>query len=110
MITKLEANWVYLEMQLMDYLDKLQPSLKSKVETWLDLVRPLPIAEKTLYLAQLSEPLFSELTTEKEKVEWQEAKNNLVKEHKVKDVHVLNIFEKTLDDWIHLVRKEDECS
>ena len=67
MLTKLEANWVYLERQLMDYVNVHQPTLKSNVEAWLKLIRPLPIAEKTLYLAQLSELLFSELATDRRK-------------------------------------------
>ncbi|MCQ6274783.1 hypothetical protein JMM81_07340 [Bacillus sp. V3B] len=108
MLTKLEANWIYLERQLMNYVNIHQPTLKLNVEAWLELIRPLPIVEKTLYLAQLSEPLFSELTTAKEKTDWQDVKKLLIKENQVRDVHVLNIFEKTIDDWIHIVRKEAE--
>lgn len=108
MLTKLEANWLYLERQLMDYVNSHGPDLQKGVETWLELIRPLPIAEKTLYLAQLSEPLFSELTTSEEKANWQDVKLKLIKDHKVEDVHVFDIFDKTIDDWISVVREEVE--
>ncbi len=108
MLTNLEANWLYLENELMEYVGVNAPELIPDVERWIELIRPLPIAEKTLHFGQLCELLFEELATLDEKLKWKNVKEILVKENKVKDVQVLNIFEKTIDSWISFVRKEVE--
>ncbi|MDA1800405.1 hypothetical protein [Bacillus cereus group sp. BY6-1LC] len=108
MLTNLEANWLYLENELIEYVGVNAPELIPDVERWIELIRPLPIAEKTLHFGQLCELLFEELATLDEKLKWKNVKEILVKENKVKDVQVLNIFEKTIDSWISFVRKEVE--
>ncbi|MED0978152.1 hypothetical protein P4T48_00975 [Bacillus paramycoides] len=108
MLTSLEANWLYLENGLIEYIDVNAPELIPDVERWIELIRPLPIAEKTLYFSQLCGLLFERLATADEKLKWQDVKEVLVKENKVKDVQVLNIFEETIDNWISFVRKEVE--
>lgn len=108
MLTNLEANWLYLENELIEYIGVNAPELIPDVERWIELIRPLPIAEKTLYFGQLCELLFEELATLDEKLKWKNVKEILVKENKVKDVQVLNIFEETIDSWISFVRKEVE--
>ncbi|MEK4931597.1 hypothetical protein [Bacillus sp. FSL M7-1345] len=108
MLTSLEANWLHLEKELLEYIEGNTPELIPDVEIWIELIRPLPIAEKTLYLLQLCELLFEGLATADEKLKWQDVKEVLVKENKVQDVQVLNIFEETIDSWISFVRKEVE--
>ncbi|MEH0978232.1 hypothetical protein AB1I92_01020 [Bacillus mobilis] len=108
MLTSLESNWLYLENELIEYIEGSAPKLVPDVERWLELIRPLPIAEKTLQFGQLCELLFEELATVDEKFKWKNVKEILVKENKVKDVQVLNIFEETIDSWISFVRREVE--
>ncbi|WJE21165.1 hypothetical protein QRY07_05260 [Bacillus cereus] len=108
MLTNLEANWLYLENELIEYVGVNAPELIPDVERWIELIRPLPIAEKTLYFGQLCELLFEELATVGEKEKWQDVKEMLIKDNKVKDVRVLNIFDNTIDNWISFVRKEVE--
>ncbi|MGF2711737.1 hypothetical protein ACQUY5_05125 [Bacillus cereus] len=108
MLTNLEANWLYLENELIEYVGVNAPELIPDVERWTELIRPLPIAEKTLYFGQLCELLFEELATVGEKEKWQDVKEMLIKDNKVKDVRVLNIFDNTIDNWISFVRKEVE--
>ncbi|WP_458413052.1 hypothetical protein ACNQFZ_19980 [Schinkia sp. CFF1] len=105
MLTTLEANWAYLENRLLEYINCNQPSQTEKVEQWLEYIRPLPIAEKTFYLAQLCELFFNKLATAEEQANWKDLKKSLAGENRVKDLHILNIFEKTMDDWICVTRK-----
>lgn len=53
MLTKLEANWFYLETQLSNYVRANIPNLQSNVEEWLQQIQSLPVAERTLYLSPI---------------------------------------------------------
>lgn len=105
MLVELEANWLHLEKLLRDFIASKAPSLQPRLEEWLGLIRFLPVTEKTLYLSELIEPLLSGLTTKREMDEWQEIKKSIIKNHKIQDVNVMNLFEKNIDQWIHINRK-----
>jgi hypothetical protein len=105
MLDELEANWLHLEKLLRDFIARKEPSLRPKMEEWLNLICFLPVSEKTLYLSELMEPLLSGLTTKKEMDEWKDLKKSMIKNHKVKDLHVMQVFEENIDQWIQINRK-----
>jgi hypothetical protein len=107
MLYELEANWVVLEKQFLRYVINNFPKLVEETEEWIRTIRPLPIAEKTLLLAELADPLLSELTTYSDWQEWQNVKQSLIKNNRIKDVTIFEVFEKSIDQWIYVSRKRE---
>lgn len=86
------------------------PELTEEIEGWIYMIRPLPIAEKTLLLAELAEPLLSKLSKQADQEEWHSLKQSLLKHSQIRDVGILNIFDKSLDQWVHISRKESNIN
>lgn len=110
MLYKLESNSLYLEGLLKRCINEKEPSLLAAIEEWLDLIQMLPISEKIMCMAEVTEPLLEGLASQSEKEEWEEVKKALIQENKLKDVQVIEVFEQTLDQWIHLSRKKGGVS
>jgi hypothetical protein len=105
MLDVLEARWLFLEKQLLDFILDKDPTLQSSVEEWLQAIHGLPIQERTLYFTEITTSLLEGLTTDEEMEDWLETKKTIIKQNKIKDVNVLNVFETHIDKWIHLNRK-----
>lgn len=100
---KLESNWLYLETQLINYIDATQPNLQIIVRDWLIQIQFLPIQERTLYLTALVKILkevsiHNNPSTQKIRSVL-EANNNL-------DVQGIKSFEKSIQRWLLEKRNE----
>jgi hypothetical protein len=106
MLNELEASWLSLEQQLLAYLAVQAPDALPEVRYWLQLISMLPIPEKTMYFAELCEPMLASLATHHEQEEWQEVKTSLMAGQQFKDPAVFQLFERSMDEWVHLSREK----
>lgn len=98
MLMKLEANYFYLESQLLNYIKANSPNLLVHIEHWTREINKLPIAERTLYLSILVRNISANHKTQD--------MNQLLKTQYDFDDKTLKAFEKSIQRFVSEKRNE----
>lgn len=103
MLYELEANYIKLEQRLLAYISVYCPQQFQDTKIWLNQMSKLPVSERTLYVAEMCDFVFSMVITDDEITEWLSMKEKISKDYMIRP-DTLSIFELTLSGWAPLTR------